>query len=732
MIHTPRTLHLELIAQRNASTDSNANDGGRTYTQLLESNDERKVPPSAIRARRRALLDSGLLEDKAVPTCWTKLAIFPGTVTGSWWLEVWDLYVCLMILQLCYYEPYSFALYRAGEEPMPFVVMNKILAITFTVDMIFQFFIAWPRSEDSLHKDLWESNPWVLSKHYLGLGVHENSGRGGWFWFDLLAILPCWLGSAMENDNMANPLLMLRILRIFQSTRLHRLTKLQEFVHSKTGYHAVVFEFIKFLIITTLTCHWMACLWVMVEGKITHGIISYYTDQETWLSALIAAKGDTCQPDAKHDRLCTYLLAYYWATMTLTSVGYGDITPQNHLEYVMSVICMTVVGYIWAYIVGTIVSILASIDPENKEFKHTLDQLNSLMSRRGLPSELQVRMRQYMYETRRFSILKSQRNLVERYLSHGLQREVASQSAEVSCIMKTVWWIYDMEDEAVLDIVRVLEPVAYGSSELISIREAMIIIQKGIAGIKGRVLARGDVWGQTDILLDTPGLVDSAMPRTVSYMEILLLSKRSLVEVCRNYPRVDRRLRRAQIRSAAARAFIQAAEKIKRAKKAQRRTRAPKTSGDRRNCEPPMDDPLTSFVNPGIKANILSREVGKDVRCDLQDLRDLLMLVLKNQNSLEERVDALTEEVQNLSSLQKQPSKERSEQRKVTDILGLGTRSEPTSRATATDGQASPRTLQQWAKNTFSPRAHKSQSEEAAQKANVTFQPAPSPTDPTD
>ena len=47
-----------------------------------------------------------------------------------------------------------------------------------------------------------------------------------------------------------------------------------------------------------------------------------------------------------------YVAALYFAVMTLTSVGYGDITPQSESEYIGCIFLMLVSGIVWAYILG--------------------------------------------------------------------------------------------------------------------------------------------------------------------------------------------------------------------------------------------------------------------------------------------------------------------------------------------------------------------------------------------
>jgi len=554
------------------------------------------------------------------------LTILPGSATGRWWLEFWDLYMSFLVFALAYFEPFALALYHPGDEPWVHAVINYTFNLSFTLDRVLQFFISTQHSQDSIHKDLWERDVRRLAEAYCAFPFSQE-GRQGWFWLDLVTIVPGWYTTLLVDPCLANPMYFLRIFRLFQTARLARLEKLTEILHANYGFPFFVVEVCKFVVITTLTCHWMACVWVLIEGKVTAGVISYSTDQESWLSALIKAKGDSCVPDAANDPLCVFMLAYYWAAMTLTSVGYGDITPQNKMEYCISVICMFVVGYIWAFIVGTIVSVLSNLDPGSVAFKRSLDDLGKLMRRRGLSQSLQVRLRTYMHETRHFMQLYDQRQLVEQYFSDGLQREIAAHSAEVRGMLKNVYWMRELQEEAILDIVRGLRPRAYGPNEHILLRRSMILMQRG----------------QNDILMETPQLIDSSMPRTLSFVELLMLTRNTLIEVGHCYPRADRRLRRAQVRTATARAFIYQADRIRASQKASMKSRTRSTASMAGG--PPKRHSTgneSSFANPGLAR--IQFHCDSDSTKEV-DVKPLLMELLHRQTLLQMEVSKLASEV---------------------------------------------------------------------------------------
>lgn len=480
------------------------------------------------------------------------------------WVEVWDLSITVLIFLLAYYLPWILVFCTWKELPAFHRLLETIMSLVYTVDMFLQFFIAYALPNSQLSHGPWQKDPWKIISNYMGF---ESSF--GWFWLDLLSVAPFWM--RVLNGDRSFPymehfqmLCLLRVLKMIRMINLPRLWRFMSRWQASFGFSYLIVDFCKFIFILTLTAHLFACVWVAIEGKVTRGVFSYATADNTWLSALIESKGDPCHPSAAKDSICVYWLAMYWAVMTLTSVGYGDVTPQNQLEYTVCAIMMMFSGLVWAYIVGSVVSLIHTMDT-SVEFKQNMDQMNEMMESRGLPTELRVRMRRYMHECVVARHQTAQENLLRNTISQGLQREVARNSQRY--LLKLIYWAKEFPDEAKMELVKRFHPTFFGPDEAIMLRKAVLVIQKGIMGVRGRVLRRGDVLGLESILLETNSLIETSQPRTLSYCFVMVLKRDDLLEVAREFEQADRQLRRAQIRAAVRRAFLTSAAAEKQERK---------------------------------------------------------------------------------------------------------------------------------------------------------------------
>ena len=86
--------------------------------------------------------------------------------------------------------------------------------------------------------------------------------------------------------------------------------------------------------------------------------ISEYTN--SWLAV---AKIDT------NEWLNGYMTSFYWATITIMTVGYGDITPQNSAERIFVTLAAIVGCGVFAFNVSTVGRIFENMNKDNELFK---------------------------------------------------------------------------------------------------------------------------------------------------------------------------------------------------------------------------------------------------------------------------------------------------------------------------------------------------------------------------
>ena len=142
--------------------------------------------------------------------------------------------------------------------------------------------------------------------------------RSFWGIVDLIAILPSYLALFLVGSNYLAIIRLVRVLRVFRILELFQYT-----AEMRTLTHSLAYSRKKMLIF---------CIALLIL-TVVFGALMYAVEG--------AESGFTSIPKS-----------IYWAIVTLTTVGYGDISPQTPLGQTLSSIIM-LIGYSMIIIVPT-------------------------------------------------------------------------------------------------------------------------------------------------------------------------------------------------------------------------------------------------------------------------------------------------------------------------------------------------------------------------------------------
>lgn len=263
----------------------------------------------------------------------------------------------------------SLTLFAAIEVPLHLSVkypnpdwlkwIHLTYPIIFSIDIILSFFT-------SIIVDGKEvTDKRFIAKRYLR----------SWFIVDLISATPLDFiftgGWISELNNIARALRLfspryIHILLLLPSLRPHHILPFLKEPHKKDRSNPGVLRLIFTVFIVLVIAHWVACGWLAL-GKI----------------------------DDKLDLTTNYIRALYWCITTITTIGYGDITPTTNWQTIYTMFVQLTGAGMYGYIIGNLASMLANSDIARAQFRAKMEKIQTFMHYREVPDGLQDEIRQY-------------------------------------------------------------------------------------------------------------------------------------------------------------------------------------------------------------------------------------------------------------------------------------------------------------------------------------------------
>ena len=261
-----------------------------------------------------------------------------------------------------------------------------------------------------------------------------------------------------------------------------------------------------------IAVHWLATGWLWLRG--------IYPGADPWT---------------------LYLHSLYWCISTITTIGYGDITPSNNAQVVYAMVVMIFGVGMYGYVIANISTIIGNLQPARTRYLANMEKLGAFMRSREIPPAMQRRIRDYYGYVWEHRLGYDEASIVQG-LPPGLLVEVSLFLKRD--IIQKVPFFKGAGDELIKEIALVMQPVVYTPGDIV-VRAGepgadMFFIARGhceVIGTDGRTvvatLREGDFFGEIALLEHRPR---SASIRAATYCDLYRLDKESFDRAIEKFP----------------------------------------------------------------------------------------------------------------------------------------------------------------------------------------------------
>ncbi|XP_069808562.1 voltage-gated inwardly rectifying potassium channel KCNH6 isoform X4 [Dendropsophus ebraccatus] len=441
---------------------------------------------------------------------------------------VWDWLILLLVIYTAIFTPYSAAFllndqeeertWECGYSCNPLDIVDLIVDIMFIVDIIINFRTTYVNTNDEV-----VSHPAKIAIHYFK----------GWFLIDMVAAIPFDLLIYRTGSDETTTL-----IGLLKTARLLRLVRVARKLDRYSEYGAAVL----FLLMCTfaLIAHWLACIWYAI-GNVER---PYMEHKIGWLDNLANQIGKSYNdtdlgsgPSIKDK----YVTALYFTFSSLTSVGFGNVSPNTNSEKIFSICVMLIGSLMYASIFGNVSAIIQRLYSGTARYHTQMLRVKEFIRFHQIPNPLRQRLEEYFQHAWSYTngidmnaVLKGFPECLQADICLHLNRTLlqnckAFRGATKGCLralaMKFKTTHAPPGDTLVHygDVLTTLYFISRGSIEIL--RDDIVVA----------ILGKNDIFGEPISLYARPGK-SNADVRALTYCDLHKIQREDLLEVLDMYP----------------------------------------------------------------------------------------------------------------------------------------------------------------------------------------------------
>uniref|UniRef100_A0A8D2ZFN3 Potassium channel, voltage gated eag related subfamily H, member 7 n=1 Tax=Scophthalmus maximus TaxID=52904 RepID=A0A8D2ZFN3_SCOMX len=441
---------------------------------------------------------------------------------------VWDWLILLLVIYTAIFTPYSAAFLlndieeqrrrECGYSCSPLNVVDLIVDIMFIVDILINFRTTYVNANEEV-----VSHPAKIAIHYFK----------GWFLIDMVAAIPFDLlifGSGSDETTT--------LIGLLKTARLLRLVRVARKLDRYSEYGAAVLMLL--MCIFALIAHWLACIWYAI-GNVEKPYLEHKIGWLDNLGVSIGKKYNYSDPSSGPSIKDKYVTALYFTFSSLTSVGFGNVSPNTNSEKIFSICVMLIGSLMYASIFGNVSAIIQRLYSGTARYHLQMLRVKEFIRFHQIPNPLRQRLEEYFQHAWTYTngidmnmVLKGFPECLQADICLHLNKSLlqdckAFRGATKGCLRALAMRFKTTHappgDTLVHsgDVLTALYFVSRGSIEIL--KDDVVVA----------ILGKNDIFGEMIHLFAKPGK-SCADVRALSYCDLHTIQREEIQEVLDMYP----------------------------------------------------------------------------------------------------------------------------------------------------------------------------------------------------